>query len=164
MKTKANKLFTAIAVISLALTTSCAKKGDTGPAGAQGPAGNANVISSTITVNGTNWSLSGSEWDYSYTTSSMTQNNVDKAAVMCYLSVGSGNWAALPFTVTDREFAFVYSLNSISFAVLSASGSTGISNPGTLVFKYVIIPPAMIKPNINLHNYNEVKQAYNLKD
>ena len=44
-------------------------------------------------------------------------------------------------------------------------GTTTLARPSTsMSIRLVIIPPAMIKPNVNVKNYAEVKAAYNLQD
>lgn len=163
------KLKTVLAVVTAAMLmvsfTAC-KKGDTGPkgdTGAQGPAGNANVISGIVYANSTNWFLNNTYWYYDYVVT-LSSDIVDKAAVICYLSDGAGGWGNLPYTGNDIEIYDTYKAYTISFRVRSASGNTSITNPGAATFKYVIIPPAMIKPNVNHNNYADVKAAYDLKD
>ena len=158
-------------IAGLALTlglsfTSC-KKGDTGPAGPAGTNGTngtngaANIVNYTVTVNSTDWTLNSTYWYSLYNVSGGIKNN---SAVMVYLVGSTGTHVQLPITISDIETYFRFTSTQIEFDVRSASGTTAVSNPGALSFRIVVIPPAMIKPNINIQNYNEVKTAYNLID
>ena len=172
MKKQIKTSIALFAIVAISLT-SC-KKGDTGPQGekgatgaqgvqgSQGATGNANIVSGTVNLTSASWILSGAYWYSDAINTTLTQNNVDNAMVQIYLSNNVGGWIGLPITLTDIQIYTIYSLNKISFRVSSASGSTSVSNPGALTFKYVIIPPAMIKPNVNVNNYNDVVKAYDL--
>jgi hypothetical protein len=174
---------TSVAFAALALTlgltfTSC-KKGDTGPAGdkgatgntgATGATGNANVTS--ITLNANSWTWDGVEYWRSATwtgVSQLTSAVVNSGAVMLYQNDGNGYFAALPITanisatVQEHDF-FIYSTNTISVFIENSDLSD--PNPPPFSYKLVCIPPAIIKsnPKLDLKNYNEVKQVLNLKD
>lgn len=170
---------TSMAFAALALTlgltfTSC-KKGDTGPkgdTGASGATGNANVTSITLNANSNSWSWDGTNnWRYAIWTgvNQLTSSVVNSGAVMLYQNSGNGYFAALPITanisatVQEHDF-FIYSTNTISVFIENSDKSD--PNPGSLSYKLVCIPPAIIKsnPKLNLKNYNEVKQVLNLKD
>ena len=180
--------------ISTVMINGCTKDGATGPAGANGISGTngtqgtagtngTNGTQGTAGTNGTNgtngsigatgnanvqvinftvstWTLNGQTWSYTYP-STINGNG----AVMVYIN-NSGVYWALPFTTQDIELSFQASTSQLAIFVLSASGTTAISNPGTMAFKAVTIPPAMkvLHPNTNWQNYSEVKSILNLPD
>lgn len=126
------------------LTTSCTKT-VTGPAGAAGPAGTngvANIVSYTVATTAASWTLSGSYWKCDMYTPEISQSVLDKGIVMVGVS-GSSGWVELPFTASDVEFYYTYSLYNISYRVASASGSTAVPNPGAITYKYTVIPPGL---------------------
>ena len=164
------KLSTKFFIIGITLFTiifSSCKKGDTGATGPKGVAGNANVQTYTVSINSWNLSSNSKYWYSDDTFISPLNFNITNSAVMVYWEKTSSNYIAMPITMSDIQYYFQYnsannSSSTIEIDVSSASGNTVVPNPGTLNFKIVIIPPAMIKPNVNPHNYAEVKTAYNL--
>jgi len=141
----------AMAAITFAVTLmGCT--GKDGAPGATGPAGNANIETSYFTAN--SWILNGSYWYCDDFNVSPGTND----AVLVYLNSGSA-YAALPLTVQDNEIYFSTHPGYVEMGVTSASGNTSISNPGTVSFKVVDIPQAVIKshPNTNWKDYAQVK-------
>ena len=171
MKTSIFKTLATGIVATLFLFTSCTKEGPVGPQGPQGVAGTngvdgtngvANIQTSFVTVNTTDWAWdqSGAYW-YSDFTGITISNN---AAVLVYYVDNTSANVSLPFTYQDAQYYYRSGTTYIEMDVSSASGTTTIANPGTINYKIVVIPPAMIKPNVNHHSYAEVKAAYHLKD
>ncbi len=164
MKTKITIALMALAVIFM----NCKKetvKGDKGDAGTNGTNGTANITAFTFTTSTSSWVMGCANQCYAANNpiTGLTASNVDQAAVMCYqYSSGNLDWTALPFTSNDYQTRFSYTSANITIKFSSATGTTSFFNPGTQVYKVVVIPPAMIKPNVHLENYNEVKTAYNL--
>lgn len=168
MKTLMKTLATSIIATTL-LFTAC-KKGDTGPAGATGANGSANVTTQTYTV--TSWIDVGSgyQWSTNLNVTALSASTQSKAAVEVFLSVDSAkHWKALPYTDFGGQpvyMNFTTSTNSVQITWFNSFGNT-ISDPNTAFgtncqFKVVVIPPAMVKPNVNTHDYNTIKAAYNL--
>ena len=139
------------------------KKGDTGPVGATGATGNANVQTYTVAVAPSNW---GADAQSGWYTSLSTTFDPTKGAVSAFWSGDNTNWSGLPFVAsTTSQPNINFKFNSTTFNIYydPAVGVLSISQPnGIIYFKIVVIPPAMVKPNVNPHNYNEVKAAYNL--
>ena len=101
----------------------------------------------------------------------LTASNIDSALVMVYFSTVGSHWFALPYTQynspSDYYMGFVCSNDTVQVTWVYDSSLSSGSNPNayyntTIKCKVVVIPPAMIKPNINPCNYNEVQQAYGL--
>ena len=166
MKTK---LKMTIAMLTVFLVFTNCKKEVTGPKGDKGdqgePGKSLSIISNTFTVNSWVWdNTSKMRTDAIFTT--ISQDVLDNGAIMVYENFG-GAWVALPET-------FVISPNVTYHVVFSCSpNAIGLekfmsdeSDPGSSsgIFKVVLIPPAMIKPNVNIRNYSEVNEAYSLKD
>lgn len=170
-KTTAGKTAKMLGMFALAcglLITGC-KKGDTGPAGPAGTNGTngvANIKTNTFTTNTNQWIADNTNklYYYNYTSSDITSAVLSSGAVMVYLGDGTGNlWIAMPFSTQGVEFTYGIKPSSVEIDVSLSSGLMP-NNPGGQQFKVVIIPPAMVKPNVNVKNYSEVKAAYNLAD
>lgn len=166
MKTKT--LFTGIVIVTSLAFSGCRKDGPVGPQGPQGPAGingNANVLgSTTLSVSSSNWIANGNEWYDTFILGTITQDIVDKGAVMVYEQFNT-TWVALPYTlgITGRSFDFYLGGGHIYSA--NADG-TASANPGNQTYRFVVISASnrMTHPNVNYKNYEEVKKAFNLKD
>jgi hypothetical protein len=159
------KAITAILLIAITITN--CKKGDTGPAGKDGVNGNANVVSSSVTSS--NWAFVSPAWEMTLTYPAITQNILDKGAVLVYVQSGS-NYYQLPYTfypanTYSRSYTFVHYIGGLKVFVTD-SDLTQPTNPGSLTFKVVVIAASqrLANPNINWKNYTEVKEALNLKD
>lgn len=168
-----------IAVLSMAMAfTNCKKdagpkgdKGEKGEAGingtdgTNGANGNANVKNYSITIHPSDWSYNStySQWQYNYYISENFNS-----AVIAYVMSGNGK-QAIPYyePVSNCQFDMANNLFAsspyIKFQYINfASTTTAPSNDQYMYL--VVIPPAMIKPGVNVKNYAEVKAAYNLKD
>jgi hypothetical protein len=172
MKKTIKTITTVIAglALTLGLTLTSCQKGETGPAGpagTNGTNGNANVVSSSITTSA--WSYVSPSWEMTFTYPAITQNILDKGAVLVYVQSGT-NYYQLPYTLYpqntySRTYTFVHYLGGLKVFVTD-SDLTQPSNPGSLTFKVVVIAASQIdeNPNVNYDNYEEVKKAFNLKD
>jgi hypothetical protein len=156
--------------LTLGLTFSSCKKGDTGPAGpagTNGTNGNANVVSSTVTATG--WSYTSPSWKVSFTYAAITQAIIDKGVVLVYAKVGNA-YNQLPLTFyQSATYSSTWEVSTYLGGVdiiATDSDLTQPSNPGSQTFKIVVISASArtANPNINFKNYNEVKQAFNLVD
>lgn len=156
-----------ILAFALLLSASACKKAEQGPKGDTGPAGTngvANIQSTTITTTNGSWNLDTFENAYNatLTVTGITQNVLDKGAVMVYIGNGAGTeWDAMPFSYQGVEFNYGIKVGQALISVTLDSGNAP-NNPGGQQFKVVVIPPAMIKPGVNVKNYTEVKTAYGI--
>lgn len=161
---KTNNLLSGIIAVTALAFSGCAKDGATGPAGATGATGNANVQNFSFATTTASWTLSSGTWFYNYSLPSTTNMS---GAVFMYLQSGTV-FTQLSFTQNDKEYYFAYDTNAphVGVYVTSASGASSIPNPGALNFKVVVIPPASIKanPTVNWKNYDEVKKTFNLSN
>ena len=197
---KINNLLFVLAAAAL-LLSSCGKdgaigpQGPIGPVGATGPTGatgstgatgTANVIYSAWVTPATyvKTTIFGTVYfSYDLAASKITQNILDKGAVIVYGKLNGYNpviWptdqvSALPIVITYMSgstanidtWAARDTIGSIHISLTSSTNAYGsISNAHQ--FRYVIIPGAQltaaIKNHVNLKNYGEVKQAFNLRD
>ncbi len=143
-------------------------KGKDGAPGAQGPAGIANISTTTATTTNASWTFLSAynEWDATLNYSAITSDIVATGTVQVYLGDGSSTvWAALPNSYHNFEWGYQYSLGQVTIFVTKGDG-TDPGNPGGMQFKFVAIPSRsmMLHPNVNMKNYNEVKQTFNLHD
>ena len=174
-KTTAGKTAAMLSMFALAcglLFTNCAKDGMTGPAGpagtngTNGTNGNANVVSGTVTV--TNWTYSSPSYYGDITYASITQSIMDKGAILVYLSNGSGGYSQLPLTIYplatySQTYEVVTAFNNVRIYITD-SDLTAPNAPTAKTFKIVVIAAGMVKPNVNVKNYADVKAAYSLAD
>lgn len=150
--------------ITLISIIGCTKEGPVGPAGADG---NANVVSSTISSS--NWVYNSPNWSITYFYPAITQNIIDKGAVLVYLKNGQA-YTQLPLTIyPSATFSSSLEVNSFVGGVKifwTDSDLTQPSNPGNREFKVVVIAASGLaqNPNLDFKNYEAVKLAYNLKD
>lgn len=164
------KLMATYIVALVLLLTSC-KKGDAGPAGATGATGNANVSETTFQVN--SWTSGSSYWLADFNVSALTATNLTSSAVEVFFSTNNGtNWYAVPYTAvgsTNYFMGFATGANLVEVQ-WTYNGAGNGSDPNTyfgvtaVLYKIVVIPPAMKIPNVNTHDYNTLKAVYNLKD
>lgn len=168
IKKTVGALFSFILTATL-IFTACKKetgpKGDTGATGPQGPAGNANVQSFTITTTNGSWTFDAADfsWYSDISASQITSNVMEKGTVQAFIKGTDNSWIAMPFTSSLGD-AFIYSVNLNKVRVYYHDATTTPGNPGGQTFKVVIIPPAMMKPNVNYRNYEELKSAYSIAD
>lgn len=167
-KTASIKITIAIAAMILALT-GC-KKPEKGEAGTPGKDGNANVKSTTLNVTVWNWDATN-YWRVSSWTgvSILTQEVIDGGAVMLYQKLNSGEYIALPITAnvssTIQEHDFFFA-GTGTLRIINEYSDLSDPNPSSATYKLVCIPKSerVVNPNVNMLNYSEVKQTYNLKD
>jgi hypothetical protein len=174
-----NKLFVLIAITAFGVITSCKKdpvpgpkgdkgdkgdKGEQGEPGPTGPQGNANVTSGTVTLSSWIYDSNNKWYTATIIDQGITQNIVDKGAVIVYLYQGGAN-AALPVTIYpsasySSTLSYVYGLSQVVIRVQD-SDLTQPNNPGSLTFRVVKINGQRIE-KINWKNYNEVAAEYSL--
>ena len=107
------------------------KKGDTGPAGAQGPAGTANVKYSSWNELSMSFVFSDSLYEQTIKADSITQGVLDSGVVMTYMKyVNSSNQT----TVVNAETYMGVEFNLGKINLYSNYDFSGFS------FRYVIIP------------------------
>jgi hypothetical protein len=169
MKKSLRVIATTFLTTSLIFIGAC-KKGDTGSPGKDG---NANVASHTFSTN--SWLNNSSRYYQDYTIPELTSDNINTASVEVYFSTTANNWVALPYTYVSSPnnyfMGFISTINKVEVTWDCNSTFSSGSDPNnvfgtTVQIKIVVIPPAQRKahPNVNHHNYTEVKAAYNLKD
>ena len=165
MKTKTKNVAMAIVAAVTIIFTGCKKDGATGPSG---PAGNANVTQQTFTVS-TAWQGTSPEKYYFLTVPTLNSKAM-MGAVNIYYSWDNVNWSPLPTTVSHPtglySFTYLMKTDTVRLSWFLSNYGGGAIDPYVGGYcKYinvVVIPPAMRKPDINHHNYAEVKQAYGL--
>jgi hypothetical protein len=160
--------------------------GPTGSTGATGATGSANVIYSAWTTPATykkDTVFGAWHFDANIAATKITQTILDKGTVIVYGKLDgyvTSIWptaqvAALPIVITYVDgstddidtWSALVTLGNIKIDLVSSLNAYGsISNAHQ--FRYVIIPgaalTAAINQHINLKDYNQVKQAFNLKD
>lgn len=134
---KIKTLFLIAAIV--VLFNSCAKDGATGPTGAQGEPGNANVNTYSFTTNSGNWIPDGSGgWYCTYTNSSMNLGG----GVEVYVLATSGDWVTLPLTAGNSSFVTQINItgDEVQINFDDVDGTTSVVNPNNQSFKIITIP------------------------
>lgn len=154
------KLSLIITLIAVLATSAC-KKEVAGPAGPQGAPGNANVKSTTQLAT---FFLYGNSYKATIYFSSITQDILDKGAVLVYEKSGS-SYYPLPVTIYpsssfSRTFNYEVFLGGVNIYVYD-SDQTAPSNPGSITYKVVAMAgtPRPIKTD-----YETIKYQYNLSE
>lgn len=153
--------------LSLLFISSC-KKGEKGDPGKDGKV---NVTSQTFSTG--SWSSNSSFWYKQLSCPDLTQDNINSAAVSVYWGTTANNWTALPYTYVSSTNYFMNFVTTVGNVEIRwyyngiGIGDTPDQEFGkTVSFKVVIIPPGAKKanPDVDMNNYQEVKEAYNIAD
>lgn len=155
--------------ISIAVLMSGCKKeeGPTGPQGPAGPQGNANVNYEVIAVSPGDWAGDGDGYQAVKTSTVITQEIFDKGAVLCYFKSGE-YYVPVPLSFAGSgytsHFYFFYKPNEITFITADSDGLT--LSPGQINFKVVAVASKSLlqQSDVDLNNYEEVKEALHLED
>lgn len=150
-----------------------------GAQGPAGPAGSANVIfSGWITApSGTPETIDGTSGvSTSFAVPQLTADIMSKGTILVYLSFGSGtNVFTLPYTSTAGGFAntitAIASLNTIKiFRFKHAADGTTVALPGSLTYRYILIPGGAAaatsktaKVDYSKMSYEEVLAHFNMQ-
>lgn len=171
MKTKT--IIMGLMVVCLALSNGCKKpeKGETGPAGPQGQTGaNGADGPEATTQNYTLTFTTAQNWQTYNGFAGLFDANDIIVTYIFNATYGEDFYVQLPFTYgTVVAYAEVGETTGYIFINTDkANGTTGSpwSSNTTLKFKSVLIKSKAMKkhPNLNLKDYNAVKQAFNLAD
>ncbi len=164
---KSTKIIAMFAFACGLLFTNCKKEGPQGPTGKDGTNGNANVVSSSITSS--NWVYNAPSWEINFTYGAVTQDIIDNGAVLVYMKVGTA-YNQIPITFYPaNNYSRTYDISTYVGGVAiycTDSDLTQPTNPGTQTFKVVVIAASQLikNPNVDLNNYSEVKQVFNIQD
>ena len=150
--------------------------------GEDGKAGSSNVTSTTFNI--ATWAYRSPYYYADLNVPGLTIDNINSVGVMVYFNATSNNniWSALPYTQYNSPsnyfMGFVTKIDEAAKGVVvvnwfyDSSLSSG-DDPNTFYsnivkFKVVVIPPSAkslkSNSNINYKNYNEVREAFDLKD
>ncbi len=138
-----------------------------GPPGPDGKDGNANVKTMNITIESSKWSGGYSGYDALVDCPIITQSVIDSGAVMCYLKVDDMS-LALPVSVWNESYTthwfFASQLKQILF--LTQDDDNYTLRPDKVTIKVVAIESSDLvqKANIDLKDYEAVKEAFHLKE
>lgn len=149
--------------------SSCKKetgpKGDTGAIGPQGPAGNANV--KTTIVSNQTWVYSAPAYIATMSAPNITQEIVDKGAVLVYLE-NAGTYIQLPITLYNNGYQtlvdFEHYLGTVRVSWADSDLTQPVAPTSNIKFKIVTIASSGMIKNVNTADYNEVKTALKLQD
>ena len=180
--------FICMTILSVAFMASC--RGPQGPAGHDGydgQDGNANVVSSTVTVNYNDWQwVNNCQWMVEIDYPAINNNVFDYGAVLVYMNQG-GAWSQVPLTYyyeyTNPDGSFINCEASIEMAVLNDGGvrlfwtqsdfydgedvdPVDPTKHPSFDFKIVAIEASVYshRSDVDYSNYEAVKTAFQLAD
>lgn len=153
-----------LSVIIMAVFNSCQKEGPVGPAGTDG---NANVQSSTVWI--TTWYYTAPSYYADIYYAAITQDIIDRGAVLVYVETGTNTWSQLPLTF------YTSSTYSSTLEVVSSPNNVRIFwtdsdlaqplTPPTLRFKIVVIAASgmPLYNSLSTKNYETIQETFDLK-
>jgi PBP1b-binding outer membrane lipoprotein LpoB len=104
--------------------------------------------------------ISSTDFEVTINDAAITQTAFNSGAVLVYIQPTSNttSWTTVPLVSGTLQLNVVINVGSITLVANTA--------PSTLNVKIVVVPPGARKanPNVNLHNYEEVKAVFHLKD
>jgi len=137
----------------LIIVMSC--EGPTGPAGADGIDGNANVKTETFRVYSHEWGSDYPFYGVDKSSNILSKDIIDNGAALLYWEIGDGMWMALPLSTV------YYGVAENIVSVVTESSSLTQS---TQIFKLVAIQGYQLakSADIDFSNYDEVRTYFNL--
>lgn len=164
------KIITILVFTALVFFAGCTKKGETGPAGKEG---SANISATVFSIS--SWAWTSPNYYKNLSVPEITTDNLSSAAIMVYFSKGNSTWTALPFTQYNSPsnyfMGFNTSVGNVQVTWIYDSSLSSGDNPNiyygvNIQCKVVVIPKAArdAHPDVNLNNYNEVKEVFKIKD
>ena len=145
--------------------------------GPQGPMGNANVCSSTVTVKTSDWYWDNTSWRVDLRYEAISPNITDHGAVLVYME-DRNTWRQLPLTFYYNVFDENNTEHFYSSSLEVSSYDDGVSifwtendffdgyRPDEHRFKIVVIEASVYasRSDVDYSNYEAVKTAYLLAD
>lgn len=146
----------------IGLFYSCKKEGP------PGKDGNANVVSSTVTV--TNWVYSAPSYVATISYAAITQEIINSGAVLVYVESGTNSYTQLPLTFYQNS-SYSTTLEVENFIgglriFWTDSDLTQPNTPPSVKFKIVVIASSNLKTlpaEFNLRDYEKVVEYFNIK-
>ncbi len=169
MKTVINKFkCVLVGLFILTIISSCEKEEEE-------PNTNNAAKAESRTFSNTIWAYSSPYHYLDLSVPELTADNINSAAVMVYFSTVEGTWRAIPFTQYTPTYNYFMNFTTSAGSVrvtwvynttLSAGDDPNQYYGTNVKFKAVVISAAAnaLKPNINYYNYEEIKEAFHLKD
>ena len=169
------KKFTVICMTLVAMVFAVSCRGPQGPVG---PMGNANVCSSTVTVNSNDWYWdNNTSWRVDLRYEAINTNITEHGAVLVYME-DRNTWRQLPFTFYYNAFDDEGNEYFYSSSLEVSSYEDGVSifwtendffdgfRPETHRFKIVVIEASVYehRSDVDYSNYEAVKAAFQLAD
>ncbi|MEX2483183.1 MAG: hypothetical protein WED10_01400 [Brumimicrobium sp.] len=161
-----------ILALSAFFALACKKEeGPVGPQGPEGETGNANVQSQIITVSSAEWDDEGTWYSFTTPCDIITEEIQENGAVMAYQrGLDNSVYTALPVSATflgdtvTTHVGFEHTVKEVYFFIQVEDGNTPA--PGERTYKVVAIESSGLatNPGVNLGDYEEVKQAYDLTE
>ena len=138
--------------------------GERGPQGETGPPGASNMRFFTVTINASDFNVSGTVESNVYSSDLITQSVMDAGAVLAYTDLGTGEsaWFALPFSVLNVTIGFAYELGEATILIQRPDGvpPVAVAFQGDRV-RFVVLSPSQNQAlkSVDREDYEEVLEA-----
>ncbi|HLK30719.1 MAG TPA: hypothetical protein VKT28_19230 [Puia sp.] len=150
----------AVAIIGMAFVSivSC-KKGDTGPAGARGPAGPDSVIYSSWIVLNAPFNSTDSAYEQTISAPALTQSTLSTAVILSYIGVPGAGTNGTDTAVINVSDAFTffqgaYITQNLLPGEIDLFSNVDFTQIGAL-YRYVIVPGTILAGNSILKGYTK---------
>lgn len=167
--------FICLTIIAMSFFASC--RGPMGPAGPAGQDGNANVVSSTLTIHSEDWYWDNGSWRVDVDYDAINANIYNTGAVFVYMKEGN-TWRQIPLTFYYSQYDDngVENFYSSSLEVSYYQGGVSIFwtendfydgfRPENRQFKIVVLAAGLYnaRQDVDYSNYEEVKTVFQLAD
>ncbi len=164
-KTKSIIMATLIGVSALVLN-GCS--GKDGAPGAQGPEGNANVLTMAYSILPSQWAYSSPVLWVDLIDNDITADIMNSGAVLVYMENGSYTtqlpYTYYPTTTYSETMSAIHYLGNVEIDIQDSDAGTP-GTPGPISFKVVTLSSRKMlqNPHVNFKDYESVKRAFNLK-
>jgi hypothetical protein len=157
---KNNLSLTLSLILTSLLIFSCAKDGAIGPQGPAGKNGNANVISKAPSIVSFTYVAGKNAYDATIKCPEITQDIVDKGAVMCYEKVAQDQWMPWNANIGTTYYIYNIKLGEVILEYRNTAGTT--TNEGNKEMRLVIIPSNQVqKLPSDLSEITSLYKTYN---
>lgn len=132
-------LFFLLMSVMILMLPGCTKEGPEGPAGKDGQDGAANIQTSSVTANSSDWTYSNNlGWYLTINWNALSTSVINSGSVSVY-EVNGGQLQQLPYTMFDGEYNYFASVGSVVIWFSRPVGTP--ANPGNKTYRIVAIPP-----------------------
>ena len=166
MRTTKSIIITLLIGVSAIVLNGCS--GRDGAPGAQGPEGNANVLTMGYSILPSQWAYSSPVLWVDLVDPDITADIMNSGAVLVYKENGSFTtqlpYTYYPTTSYTETMSATHYVGNVEIDIEDSDGAAP-ATPGPITFKVVTMSSRKLlqNPHINFKDYESVRRAFNLK-